>query len=66
MIRFGQVVLIPAGEQAPAGRLVAAEGGHLDLAGGAAMKDRYWVAANDAALITGGRCSGPVLAPTCC
>jgi hypothetical protein len=51
MIRFGQVVLIPAGDQAPAGRLVPAEGGRLDLAGGDAMEDRYWVAANDAELI---------------
>lgn len=51
VIRFGRVVLIPAADQAPAGRSVAAEGGRLDLAGGDAMEDSYWVAANDAELI---------------
>ena len=56
MIRFGQVVLIPTGEQAPAGRLVAAEGGHLDLGGGDAIQDHYWIAAKDAELIETDAC----------
>ena len=50
MITVGRVLLVPAGEQAPAGRAVAAEGGRVDLGGGLA-EDRCWVAADDAELI---------------
>lgn len=51
MIRLGRVVLVPAGDQAPAGRRVAAEAGRLVLAGDEAAEDRCSVAAADAELI---------------
>ena len=50
VIRFGRVLLVPAGDQAPAGRQVAADGGRLDLSGGGAG-EHCWVAADDAELI---------------
>ena len=51
MIRQGRVILIPAGEQAPAGRLLDAEAGRLLLDDGAAAEDRCSVSADDAELI---------------
>jgi hypothetical protein len=51
MIRFGRVLLVPAGDQAPAGRQVAADGGRLDLGGGDGAEEHCWIAAEDAELI---------------
>jgi hypothetical protein len=50
-LSFGRVVLVPAGEQAPAGQRVAAEDDRLVLAAGDGAGDRWSVAAADAELI---------------
>ncbi len=55
MIRLGRVLLVPAGDQAPAGRQVAAQAGRLRLDGGGAAED-CWIAANDAELIETDAC----------
>jgi hypothetical protein len=52
-LSFGRVTLVPAGDQAPAGRRVDADDGRLVLAGGAAG---CWVAAADAQLIETSAC----------
>jgi hypothetical protein len=51
VIGLGRVVLVPAGDQAPAGRRVGGTGGRLGLGGGDVPEDCCWVAADDAELI---------------
>lgn len=56
MIRLGPVVLVPAGDQAPQGRQLAAEEGRLVLAAGGPTGDRCSIAARDAELIESAAC----------
>ncbi len=55
MIELGKVVLVPAGDQAPVGRRLAAEDGRLSLVGEAG-DEGCWVAAGDAELIETDAC----------
>ncbi len=51
VIRLGRVTLVPAGDQAPAGRRLPEEGGRLVLDAGDEAADRCSVAADHAELI---------------